>query len=100
MIYVKLLVLLYVRAGDEVKITLINKLAAGVANTTNMYIRGLHLERTQSESPSGVVTINNPYPANSLRGIHGSVDGDNSATYTFTIPEDHAPNALVSLKCR
>ena len=82
---------IFVRAGDEVKITLINKLETGTANTTNMYIRGLHLERTHSESPSGVVSIHNPYPANSLRGIKGSADGENSATYTFTIPEDHAP---------
>lgn len=82
---------IFVRAGDEVKITLVNKLETGTANTTNMYVRGLHLERTHSESPSGVVSIHNPYPANSLRGIKGSEDGDNSATYTFTIPEDHAP---------
>jgi FtsP/CotA-like multicopper oxidase with cupredoxin domain len=82
---------LFARAGDEVKITLINTLEAGTANTTNLYIRGLHLERTHSESPSGIVSTDNPYPANSMRGVTGSAEGGNEITYSFKIPHDHAP---------
>ena len=82
---------IFTRQGDEVRITVVNELDVGTANITNLYIRGLHLERTSTESPAGLVSSSNVYPANSLRGIKGSAEGDNSATYSFTIPSDHAP---------
>ena len=82
---------IFARQGDEVRITVINELEVGTANITNMYIRGLHLERTSTVSPAGHISASNVYPANSLRGIKGSAGGNNSATYSFTIPSDHAP---------
>ncbi len=91
---------IHVRQGDEVTITLINKLEPGAANDTNIYIRGLHLMRSTNikssslsstgtsfvEANSGTPSPEegygaagydpNPRPCNSLTGVGGTCKAD------------------------